>query len=55
MPWGALRAVMEQVVYGGRIDNEFDQNRLDAFTRSVFTEARFVLLLFCSICEDIFV
>jgi dynein heavy chain 1 len=37
IPWGALQAVAEQIIYGGRVDNEFDQGRLSAFVRSLFT------------------
>eukprot|EP00457_Paulinella_chromatophora_P000017 gb/GEZN01000017.1/.p1 GENE.gb/GEZN01000017.1/~~gb/GEZN01000017.1/.p1 ORF type:complete len:4783 (-),score=794.37 gb/GEZN01000017.1/:118-14466(-) len=37
IPWNALRVAMEQVVYGGRVDNDFDQARLDAFVRALFT------------------
>ncbi len=25
IPWDALQALLEQIIYGGRIDNEFDQ------------------------------
>lgn len=41
IPWGALQAVMDQVVYGGRIDNSFDQDRLDAFSKSIFCESAY--------------
>eukprot|EP00808_Paulinella_micropora_P012801 g22584.t1 len=37
IPWDALRVALEIVVYGGRVDNDFDQARLDAFVRSLFT------------------
>jgi dynein heavy chain 1 len=37
IPWAALQTLLEQVVYGGRIDNVFDQDRLAAFVRGVFT------------------
>jgi dynein heavy chain 1 len=36
IPWDALQALMNQVIYGGRIDNEFDQSRLEAFVNSLF-------------------
>jgi len=37
LPWDAIRSTLEQVVYGGRIDNAFDQARLKAFVQSIFT------------------
>jgi dynein heavy chain 1 len=37
IPWDALQALLEQIIYGGRIDNEFDQARLHAFVTSLFT------------------
>ena len=37
MPWDALRSTLEQVIYGGRIDNAFDQARLRAFVHAIFT------------------
>lgn len=37
IPWDAVQALFEQIIYGGRIDNEFDQSRLEAFVRSLFT------------------
>lgn len=37
IPWSALQQTMETVIYGGRIDNQFDQRRLEAFVRSLFT------------------
>ena len=27
VPWSALRALLSQAIYGGRIDNDFDQVR----------------------------
>jgi len=43
IPWGALHAVLNQIVYGGRIDNEFDQERLDAFVKSLFSSTSYNL------------
>lgn len=37
MPWDALRSTLEQVIYGGRIDNAFDQSRLRAIVHATFT------------------
>jgi len=36
VPWDALQVLLENVIYGGRIDNDFDQGRLAAFTRALF-------------------
>jgi len=38
IPWDALQSLLETIVYGGRLDNDFDQSRLSAFVRSLFTE-----------------
>ena len=38
IPWDALRALLQQIIYGGRIDNEFDQARLEAFVGSLFVK-----------------
>ena len=37
IPWDAIRTSLEQVMYGGRIDNSFDQGRLKAFVHAIFT------------------
>lgn len=37
IPWGALRALIKQSVYGGRVDSDFDQKILDAFVDGLFT------------------
>ena len=36
LPWDAMRASLQKIVYGGRIDNVFDQERLDAFVGQLF-------------------
>mmetsp|Transcript_12145 Transcript_12145/g.29873 ORF Transcript_12145/g.29873 Transcript_12145/m.29873 type:complete len:4768 (-) Transcript_12145:256-14559(-) len=36
LPWDAIQASLDSVVYGGRIDNPFDQERLSSFVRSLF-------------------
>jgi dynein heavy chain 1 len=38
IPWDAIRTLLRESVYGGRIDNEFDQKLLDSFVNSLFTE-----------------
>ena len=40
MPWNAIRTLISQAVYGGRIDNEFDQRLLNTFLERMFTVAR---------------
>lgn len=37
IPWDALRSLIKQSVYGGRVDSEFDQRLLDSFVDSLFT------------------
>ncbi|KAG8927614.1 Cytoplasmic dynein 1 heavy chain 1 [Tulasnella sp. 418] len=37
IPWDAVRSLIKQAVYGGRIDSEFDQRVLDAFVDGLFT------------------
>jgi len=41
IPWVALRTLLGQTVYGGRIDNEFDQRLLNSFLEQLFTEKSF--------------
>jgi len=36
IPWKALRVTLSQSLYGGRIDNPFDQAALDSFINTVF-------------------
>lgn len=37
IPWDALRTLIKQSVYGGRVDSDFDQKILDAFVDGLFT------------------
>lgn len=41
IPWSALKTLMAQSIYGGRIDNEFDQRLLNSFLDRLFTTASF--------------
>ncbi|VDL93852.1 unnamed protein product, partial [Schistocephalus solidus] len=41
VPWSALRTLMAQCIYGGRIDNSFDQCLLESFLSRLFTEQSF--------------
>jgi len=41
VPWDALRSLLGMSIYGGRIDNDFDQRLLDSFIEKVFTPATF--------------
>ncbi|CAN0023870.1 unnamed protein product, partial [Hapterophycus canaliculatus] len=36
VPWEALRALLGQSVYGGRVDSVFDQQLLEGFVASLF-------------------
>ena len=37
LPWKALRVLLSQSLYGGRIDNVFDQAALDSFIEQIFS------------------
>ncbi|KAL9938803.1 hypothetical protein V8E36_002522 [Tilletia maclaganii] len=37
IPWDALRSLLKQSIYGGKIDNDPDQRLLDSFVDSLFT------------------
>eukprot|EP01119_Soliformovum_irregulare_P015549 TRINITY_DN4380_c0_g1_i7.p1 TRINITY_DN4380_c0_g1~~TRINITY_DN4380_c0_g1_i7.p1 ORF type:complete len:519 (+),score=196.29 TRINITY_DN4380_c0_g1_i7:67-1623(+) len=41
IPWVALRTLLGQTVYGGRIDNDFDMRVLNSFLEQLFTEKSF--------------
>ncbi|XP_061897473.1 cytoplasmic dynein 1 heavy chain 1 isoform X1 [Entelurus aequoreus] len=41
IPWAALKTLMAQSIYGGRIDNEFDQRLLNTFLDRIFTKRSF--------------
>jgi dynein heavy chain 1 len=41
IPWDALRTLVKQSVYGGRIDSDFDQRILDAFVDNLFTPSAY--------------
>ena len=43
IPWAALRSLLSQAVYGGKVDNDSDQRLLDSFVNQIFTEKRFVV------------
>ncbi|TPX66226.1 hypothetical protein CcCBS67573_g07903 [Chytriomyces confervae] len=36
IPWGAIKTLIKQTVYGGKIDNGHDQALLDSFVNSLF-------------------
>jgi dynein heavy chain 1 len=48
VPWDALSTLLSQCIYGGKIDNEFDQRLLASFLAKLFTpksfEADFLLV-----------
>ncbi|KAG8867814.1 hypothetical protein FRC20_004812 [Serendipita sp. 405] len=37
IPWDAIKSLVKQAVYGGRIDSDFDQRVMDSFVDSLFT------------------
>lgn len=37
IPWDALRTLIRESVYGGRVDSDFDQRILDSFVDALFT------------------
>ena len=41
IPWSALRALLAESVYGGRIDNEFDQRLLQGALKDLFVPEAF--------------
>ncbi|XP_031789302.2 dynein heavy chain, cytoplasmic isoform X5 [Nasonia vitripennis] len=41
VPWDALITLMSQCIYGGKIDNDFDQRLLTSFLRKLFTSRSF--------------
>ncbi|KAG2160116.1 dynein heavy chain and region D6 of dynein motor-domain-containing protein [Suillus bovinus] len=41
IPWDALKTLIKQSVYGGRVDSDFDQRILDAFVDKLFTPAAY--------------
>lgn len=41
IPWIAIRTLLGQTIYGGRIDNQFDQRLLQSFLDHLFTEHSF--------------
>ncbi|XP_034530779.1 cytoplasmic dynein 1 heavy chain 1 [Notolabrus celidotus] len=41
IPWAALKTLMALSIYGGRIDNEFDQRLLNTFLDRIFTKRSF--------------
>jgi dynein heavy chain 1 len=37
IPWDAIRSLLRESVYGGKVDTEFDQNVLDSFVAYLFS------------------
>jgi dynein heavy chain 1 len=37
IPWAAIRCLVRETVYGGKIDTEFDQSLLDSFVATLFS------------------
>ncbi|KAH9824443.1 dynein heavy chain and region D6 of dynein motor-domain-containing protein [Melampsora americana] len=41
LPWAALRVLLKQAVYGGRVDSDWDQRLLDSFVDNLFNPTAF--------------
>uniref|UniRef100_A0A915HKX7 Dynein heavy chain, cytoplasmic n=1 Tax=Romanomermis culicivorax TaxID=13658 RepID=A0A915HKX7_ROMCU len=41
VPWDAVKTLLSQCIYGGRVDNRFDQILLDCFIEKLFTSKSF--------------
>merc|ERR1719320_1044590 len=41
VPWKAIRTLLSDCIYGGKIDNEFDQRLLSSFLEKMFVPASF--------------
>ncbi|KAI7942887.1 hypothetical protein MJO29_012731 [Puccinia striiformis f. sp. tritici] len=41
LPWAALRVLLKQAVYGGRVDSDWDQKLLDSFVDTLFHPSAF--------------
>ncbi|XP_052105179.1 cytoplasmic dynein 1 heavy chain 1-like isoform X5 [Mytilus californianus] len=41
VPWDAIRTLLSQCIYGGKIDNEFDQRLLTTFIHKLFSPKSF--------------
>ena len=41
VPWEAIRVLLSQCIYGGKLDNEFDQRLLTSFLNKLFTPSSF--------------
>jgi len=41
LPWDAFKTLLAQSIYGGRIDNDFDQRLLQSFIERLFTKKSF--------------
>lgn len=52
IPWGAIQAILSQAIYGGRIDNAFDQGVLDSFIRHLFNAESFDSDFPLNLCDD---
>ena len=41
IPWAAIRSLVRETVYGGKVDTEFDQSLLDSFVESLFSASAY--------------
>ena len=37
IPWDAIRTLLSEAIYGGKVDNEYDQKILTSMTMQFFT------------------
>lgn len=41
VPWDAIKTLLSECIYGGKIDNNFDQRLLTSFIQKLFTPKSF--------------
>merc|ERR1711871_241593 len=53
IPWKAIRTLLVQSLYGGRIDNEFDMSVLQSFVDSIFQVEKYTASAILADSEDV--
>uniref|UniRef100_A0A0N5BE24 AAA_lid_11 domain-containing protein n=1 Tax=Strongyloides papillosus TaxID=174720 RepID=A0A0N5BE24_STREA len=46
LPWSTFQTLLSQCIYGGKIDNKFDQKLLDCFINKFFYRRDSVIVIF---------
>jgi dynein heavy chain 1 len=41
LPWQAIQTLLSESIFGGRIDNPFDQKAMDSFIKSIFNPSKY--------------